>query len=178
MMHDTQKSDAGIVAAMSTNKGEPSPAESTEPRPATKRNPQSDGAGRTHRAGHPALSGAERIRQFARANPKEKLTALLHHINPESLQRAFDGLKPKAAPGVDGITWHMYEEGLTARLRDLADRVHKGAYRATPVRRVEIPKPGGGVRKLGIAALEDKIVQRAVADNLLNPIYETSVRRI
>ncbi len=177
MMNDAQKSDPAVVAKMTTNKGEQSPAESAEPRAGSKRNRQSDGADRTPSL-EPALTGAERIRQYVRANPKEKLTALLHHINPESLYRAFEALKPKAAPGIDGVTWHMYEKDLIVKLDDLADRVHKGTYRATPVRRVEIPEPGGGVRKLGIASLEDKIVQRAVVDNLLNPIYESSVCRI
>ena len=172
MMHAEQQSDAAVVAMKATNKREPSPAESPEPRAATKKNPQDPGTGRTQNRA-PVSPGAERIRQFARANPKEKLTTLLHHINPDSLYRAFEALKPKAAPGVDGITWQMYEEDLIARLHDLANRVHRGTYRATPVRRVEIPKPDGGVRKLGIASLEDKIVQRAVVDNLLNPIYES-----
>ena len=117
--------------------------------------------------------GTERIRQHVKANPGAKLTALLHHLTPETLFAAYFALKPNAAPGADGITWQMYGEELTDNLSDLHQRLHQGAYRATPVLRVEIPKPDGGVRKLGIAALEDKILQRAVADNLLNPIYES-----
>ena len=89
------------------------------------------------------------------------------------LKEAYLALKRGAAPGVDGVTWREYGDGLDERLLDLHGRVHRGAYRAKPVRRVEIPKPDGGVRPLGIVSLEDKIVQRAVADNLLNPIYES-----
>ena len=85
---------------------------------------------------------------------------------------AFFELKRNAAAGADGLTWGMYEEGLEDRLADLHDRVHSGAYRATPSRRVNIPKPDGGTRRLGVAALEDKIVQKAVAETILTPIYE------
>ena len=118
-------------------------------------------------------SGAERIRQAARRKPKEKLTALLHHLTPETLGAAYDALKREAAPGVDGMSWEEYGQGRDERLRDLHERVHRGAYRAKPVRRVNIPKPDGGERALGVAALEDKILQRAMVDNILTPIYET-----
>ena len=114
--------------------------------------------------------GAERIRQFVERKPGEKLTALLHHITPETLREAYLAVKRDAAPGVDGVRWSEYGDGLEERLLDLYGRVQRGAYRAKPVRRVEIPKPDGGVRSLGIVSLEDKIVQRAVVDNLLNPI--------
>ncbi len=118
-------------------------------------------------------SGAERIRQAARRKPKEKLTALLHHLTPETLGAAYDALKREAAPGVDGMSWEEYGQGRDERLRDLHERVHRGAYRAKPVRRVKIPKPDGGERALGVAALEDKILQRAMVDTILTPIYET-----
>ena len=118
-------------------------------------------------------SGAERIRQAARRKPKEKLTALLHHLTPETLGAAYDALKREAAPGVDGMSWEEYGQGRDERLRDLHERVHRGAYRAKPVRRVKIPKPDGGKRALGVAALEDKILQRAMVDTILTPIYET-----
>ena len=117
--------------------------------------------------------GAERIRQFAKEKPGERLTALLHHITPEALGEAYHALKRDAAPGVDGMTWREYGDELAERLLGLKDRVHSGAYRAAPVRRVMIPKPDGGVRLLGIASLEDKIVQRAVVEQILNPIYES-----
>ena len=116
--------------------------------------------------------GAERIRQIIERKPQEKLTALLHHVTPESLADAYRGLQREAAPGMDGMTWEKYGEGLEERLLDLHRRVHTGAYRATPSRRVNIPKPDGGTRPLGVATLEDKIVQKAVVDTILTPIYE------
>ena len=82
-------------------------------------------------------------------------------------------MKRDAAAGADGVTWRMYAEGLEGRLADLHERVHSGAYRATPSRRVNIPKPDGGTRPLGVAAIEDKIVQKAVTETILTPIYET-----
>ena len=172
MTHDTEQSDAGVVAMKAANKGEQFPAEPLERRAAAEKNPRSTGTVRTQSRG--AVSpGAERIRQFAKENPGERLTALLHHITPEALGEAYHALKRDAAPGVDGMTWREYGVGLDERLLDLHGRVHRGAYRATPVRRVEIPKPDGGVRQLGIASLEDKIVQRAVVEQILNPIYES-----
>ena len=171
-MHDAQQSDAGVVAMKAANKGEQFPAEPLERRAAAEGNPQRTGTVRTQSRG--AVSpGAERIRQFVKRNPGEKLTALLHHITPEALRDAYLALKRDAAPGVDGMTWREYGDGLDERLLDLHGRVHRGAYRAIPVRRVEIPKPDGGVRPLGIASLEDKIVQRAVVEQILNPIYES-----
>ena len=115
---------------------------------------------------------AERIRQAATRKPKEKLTALLHHITTDVLEVSYFILKKDAAAGVDGVTWDEYGNGLAMRLLGLHDRVHSGAYRALPSRRVEIPKPDGGTRPLGIAALEDKIVQTAVAETILVPIFE------
>ena len=172
MMYDAKQSDAGILAVKSANKGAEASAESMERRAATKGNLQSTGTVRTQSRG--AVSpGAERIRQFVRRNPKEKLTALLHHITPEALEQAYLALKRDAAAGVDGMTWREYGDELAERLLDLHDRVHRGAYRATPVRLVEIPKPDRGTRPLGIASLEDKIVQRAVVDNILTPIFES-----
>jgi RNA-directed DNA polymerase len=80
-------------------------------------------------------------------------------------------------PGVDGVTWQEYEQNLEANLIDLHARVHRGAYRALPSRRKYIAKPDGRQRPLGIAALEDKIVQRAVVE-VLNAIYEADFPRI
>ena len=105
----------------------------------------------------------ERIRQVARERKKERFTALFHHISIELLEEAFFELKEDAAPGVDGLTWKDYEADLERNLEDLHERVHRGAYRALPSRRVYIPKPDGRQRPLAVAALEDKIVQRAVA---------------
>ena len=117
---------------------------------------------------------ADRIRQYVAREPRERLTTLLHHVTPEALRCAFFAQKENAAAGADGMTWGMYAEGLDDRLVDLHDRVHSGAYRATPSRRVNIPKPDGGTRPLGVAAIEDKIVQKAVVETILTPIYESA----
>ena len=171
-MHDAKKSDSGIVPETATNEGAQGPEESPEGRAGIERNPGGPSTGRTQRRG--AVSqGAERIRQFIRRRPKERLTALLHHVTPDTLRAAYEGLNPKSAPGVDGKTWEAYGAELDGRLPDLHRRVHTGAYRATPSRRVHIPKPDGGMRPLGIAALEDKVVQKAVVDTILTPIYES-----
>jgi group II intron reverse transcriptase/maturase len=113
----------------------------------------------------------ERIREVARERKKERFTALFHHISIELLEQSFFELKEDAAPGVDRLTWEDYEANLERKLEELHDRVHRGAYRALPSRRVYIPKPDGRQRPLAVAALEDKIVQRAVV-TLLNAIYE------
>ena len=113
----------------------------------------------------------ERVRKVARERKKEKFTALLHHINIDLLEEAFYELKTNAAPGVDRLTWKDYEADLEHNIEDLHARVQRGAYRALPSRRVYIPKPDGRQRPLAVAALEDKIVQRALAA-LLNAIYE------
>ena len=104
-----------------------------------------------------------------------QFTALLHHLTVGLLRESFYALKRKAAPGVDGVTWREYETGLEDRLDDLHSRVHRGAYRAQPSRRVYVPKPDGQQRPLGVAALEDKIVQHAVV-TILNQIYEEDFR--
>jgi group II intron reverse transcriptase/maturase len=116
-------------------------------------------------------SGLDRIRQVAKAKEKERFTALFHHISVEHLEVAFFELKENAAAGVDGLTWRSYEADLERNLEDLHGRLHRGAYRPLPSRRVYIPKPDGRQRPLAIAALEDKIVQRATAA-VLNAIYE------
>ncbi len=115
--------------------------------------------------------GLADVRKAARDNKEMKFTALLHHLTVDLLQESFYSLKRKAAPGVDGVTWQEYEVGLEDRLIDLRDRVHRGAYRAQPSRRVYIPKSDGRQRPLGVAALEDKIVQQATV-TILNQIYE------
>jgi group II intron reverse transcriptase/maturase len=112
-----------------------------------------------------------RVRQAAKARRKERFTALLHHVNIDLLRLSFYALKRNAAPGVDGVTWQDYESDLESNLQYLHARVHRGAYRAKPSRRKYIPKPDGRQRPLGIAALEDKVLQRAVVA-VLNAIYE------
>ena len=116
-------------------------------------------------------SALDRVRTAARRNKDERFSALLHHVTVERLRNAFLAINRNATPGVDGVTWEHYEANLESNLEDLHSRVHRGAYRAKPSRRVYIPKPDGRQRPLGIAALEDKILQRAVAE-VLSAIYE------
>lgn len=115
------------------------------------------------------------VRERARKYKHERFTALLHHVTPGLLRESYYALKRKAAPGADGVTWKGYETGLEERLKDLHGRVHRGAYRAQPSKRCWIPKANGKQRPLGIAALEDKIVQQAVV-TILNQIYEEDFR--
>ena len=117
-------------------------------------------------------SGLDRVREVARRDKDARFTALLHHVSLERLVMAYWDLSPKAAPGVDRVTWEDYGQDLAGNLRDLHDRVHSGRYQARPSRRAYIPKADGRLRPLGIAALEDKIIQRAVA-GVLNAVYET-----
>ncbi len=170
MMNGDGKSDLAIVAAkLANNTGRPV-AELVEPRAGAKGNAVQQ---TTHRAQNRAsVSRAlERIRDVARHKKKEKFTSLLHHVDVDLLRASFSALKRKAAPGVDRLTWHNYEADLDRRLGDLHRQVQGGAYRALPSRRQYIPKADGRQRPLAIAALEDKIVQRAVAA-VLNSIYE------
>ena len=112
-----------------------------------------------------------RVNEAARRDKQVRFTALLHHVDVAALERAFRRCKRRAAPGVDGETVASYEQDLAQKLQDLHDRVHSGRYRPLPVRRVYIPKSDGGRRPLGVPALEDKIVQGAVAETL-SAIYE------
>jgi len=180
MMHGHEKSDSAIVAVKPANKAAhpaaeqsavgPAAAEPVEPRAETKGNASQQSTCRAQ--SRVSVSQAlERIRKVARERKKEKFTALFHHISTDLLEEAFFELKENAAPGVDRLTWRDYETDLERRLEDLYERVQRGAYRALPSRRVYIPKPDGRQRPLAIAALEDKIVQRAVVA-LLNAIYE------
>src|SRR6266550_2398851 len=170
MMHEREKSDPAIVAVKPTNKAGRSAAEPVEPRARAEGNA---GQHSTDRAQNRATvsQALERVRQVARQEKKEKFTTLLHHISTDHLEQAFLDLKEGAAAGVDGLRWQDYEADLERNLEDLHARVHRGAYRAQPGRRVYIPKPDGQQRPLAVAALEDKIVQRATAA-VLNAIYE------
>ena len=170
MMHGREKSDPAIVAVKPTNAAEQSAAEPVEPRAGAKGNAGQHDTGRIQ-SRETVTQGLERIRQAARLRKKEKFTALLHHVSTAHLEAAFYELKENAAPGVDGLTWRDYEADLERKLVDLHARVHRGAYRPLPSRRVYIPKPDGRERPLAIAALEDKIVQRATA-TVLGAIYE------
>jgi RNA-directed DNA polymerase len=120
-------------------------------------------------------SALDRVRQVAVRDKDARFTALLHHVSLHRLGLAFDEVNPEAAPGVDGMSWQEYEQNLGANLRDLHERVQSGRYRASPSRRAYIPKADGRQRPLGIATLEDKIVQRAVAE-VLNAVYEADFR--
>ena len=171
MMNGMEKSDSVVVAVKSANKGTCVPAESMERRTEPEGNPASQSTRRAQDR-ESVTQAADRIRRFVQREPRERLTTLLHHVTVDVLRGSFFELKKDAAAGADGMTWRRYEEGLEGRLANLHDRVHAGAYRATPSRRVNIAKPGGGTRPLGVAALEDKIVQKAVTETILTPIYE------
>jgi RNA-directed DNA polymerase len=170
MMHGRGKSDPAIVAVKPVNKAERSAAEPAEPRAGTKGNAGQQSTCRAQ--DRESVSQAlERIRQVAKAKKEEKFTTLFHHLSTQLLEEAFEELKEDAAAGVDGLTWKDYDANLERNLEDLHARVQRGAYRALPSRRVYIPKPDGRQRPLAVAALEDKIVQRATAA-VLNAIYE------
>src|SRR5213594_2110651 len=169
-----EESHSGIVPMNHSNKdGEPS-AESAEGRPLIKENACQPNTYSTQ-SGKGVSQGLAGVRKAARENKEMKFTALLHHLTVDLLRESFYSLKRKAAPGVDGVTWHEYEAGLEERLIDLHGRVHRGAYRALPSRRVYIQKEDGRQRPLGVAALEDKIVQQAVV-TILNQIYEVDFK--
>jgi group II intron reverse transcriptase/maturase len=180
MMNGLEKSDPAIVAKKPTNKAEQPAAAATaaelkaaepvERRAGTKGSADQQSTRRTQ-SWTSVSQALERIRKVASERKKERFTALFHHINSKLLEEAFYELAQNAAPGVDRLTWKDYEADLEGNIEDLHDRVQRGAYRALPSRRVYIPKPDGRQRPLAVAALEDKIVQRAVVA-LLNAIYE------
>jgi RNA-directed DNA polymerase len=170
VMHGAEKSDPLVVPMKLANKAGQPAAESAEGSGGTKRNARLQSTVRTQSRDDVSQAQA-RIREAVTRNKKEKLTALLHHISIDALRWAFLNLRKDAAPGIDGLTWADYAANLEGNLADLHERVHRGAYRALPSRRRLIPKPDGRQRPLGIAALEDKIVQAAVVA-ILTPIYE------
>ena len=166
VMNGLKKSDEAVRPVRAANKGARASAESPEERVSTKGNPERQSTRRTQcRASVP--QAAARIRKAAERNPKERLTALFHHITPDALHRAFHALRRNAAAGVDRYVGHVWR-GSGKRLLDLHRRLHRGgAYRAPPVRRVEIPKPDGGTRPLGMLGQG----RPAVVD-VIRPIYE------
>lgn len=170
-MHGHGKSDRSIVPAKRPNNAGQPAAEAVEGRDLTKENADQRNTLQTQSWENSVPNGLDRVRQAALRNKKERFSALFHHLTLERLREAFFQIKKNAAPGVDGVLWTQYEEDLEANLQDLHARLHRGAYRAKPSRRAYIPKPDGRQRPLGIAALEDKIVQRTVAE-VLNAIYE------
>ena len=169
-MYDHEKSDPAIVAVKPTNKAGQPAAELVEPRVGAEGNVSRQSTGRAQYR-ETVSQALKRIRQAARQRKKEKFTALFHHVSIDHLEEAFFELKENAAPGVDGLTCRDYEQHLERNLEDLHARVHRGAYRALPSRRVYIPKPDGRQRPIAVAAPEDKIVQRATAA-VLSAIYE------
>jgi RNA-directed DNA polymerase len=177
MKNEQEKSDPSIVAKRPANNPHiaevdlwGSGAESAEPREGTEGNTGEQRTCRTP-SRESVSQGLERVREAAKQRKKERFTALLHHVTVDLLKEAYFWLKREAAPGVDGRTWQSYKQDLEVNLGELHSRIHRGTYRALPSRRRFIPKLDGGQRPLGIAALEDKIVQRAVVE-VLNTIYE------
>ena len=171
MMDDREKSDGPVVPVKLSNNAQGGVAEAVEGSGPAKGNT----TGKTRpgpSAGHGALSALGRVRRVAATDKDVRFTALLHQVDVDHLRVAYFALSPKAAPGVDEVTWTDYGADLEKNLRDLHARVHRGAYRAKPSRRVYIPKPDGRQRPLGVAALEDKILQRALVE-VLNAVYET-----
>ena len=173
-MHAAEESDSGVVPMNQPNKSGPPQAEVGEGRSGIKENIAQSNT-RPTQSGASVSQGLSGVRQRARERKEEKFTALLHHLTIDLLRESYFALQRKAAPGVDGKTWRQYGRRLEDRLADLHSRVHRGAYRAKPSRRVYIPKADGQQRPLGIAALEDKIVQQAVV-TILNQIYEADFK--
>src|SRR6202140_4216690 len=169
-----EESDRTILSMNQTNKEERSSAETGEKRVRAKENIVQPTTIPTQ-SGERVSQGVGGVREVARKRRQERFTALLHHVSADLLRDSYYALKRQAAPGVDGVTWQEYETGLASRVTDLYNRVHRGAYRAKPSRRVYIPKPDGLQRPLGIATLEDKLVQQA-AVTILNQIYEVDFK--
>ncbi|MBA3753364.1 MAG: hypothetical protein H0X01_04345 [Nitrospira sp.] len=161
-----EESDEGVVPRNPPKAA----AEAREGRPETEGNPEQPTATGVQYP-EQASSGLSRIREAAKRDGGLRFTSLMHHVTPSLLTEAYEALKRTAAPGVDGVSWHAYGEDLRTRIADLHDRVQNGRYRAQPSKRAWIPKADGRMRPLGIAALEDKVVQMATVW-ILNAIYE------
>jgi RNA-directed DNA polymerase len=172
--HALEKSDCVVVPVKQPNKGGQPSAEAVKGRAQTEENIVPSHMHPTQ-SGKRMYQGLDGVRKAARERKQERFTALLHHLSVDLLRDSFYALQRRASPGVDGVTWQEYESGLEDRLIDLHSRVHRGTYRAKPSRRVFIPKADGRQRPLGIAALEDKIVQQAVV-TILNQIYEVDFK--
>jgi len=171
-MNANRKSDESVVPATSANNdAADASAEPAEERDSAKRNAKQDALPRTPSRPKRKSRGLHGVREAARKDSTLKFTALLHHVNIDCLTEAFYNLKKTAAVGIDGVTWHEYERNVEANIADLHDRIHRGAYRAKPSRRTWIPKADGRQRPLGVASLEDKIVQQAVLW-VLQSIYD------
>ena len=173
-MHVREKSDCAVVPMNQSNKEEQSSAEIGEGRVQIEENIVRSNMPLTQ-SRNGMSQGLRGVRKAATERKQERFTALLHHVTVDLLRDSFYALQRRAAPGVDGVTWREYEAGLEEGLVDLHNRVHRRAYRAKPSRRVYIPKADGRQRPLGIAALEDKLVQQAVV-TILNQIYEVDFK--
>jgi group II intron reverse transcriptase/maturase len=171
MMNEDGKSDGPVVPTKPPNNAPRGAAEVVEERSPTKGNVDQQTMSRTQSRNEDMQRALDRVREAARRDKKMRFTTLFHHVTLDRLRASFLSLRRKAAAGVDGVTWEQYEHDLEDNLRDLLDRLHRGAYRAKPSRRVFIPKADGGQRPLGIASLEDKLVQRAVVE-VMNAVYE------
>ena len=172
MRNRRSQSDSVVVPAKRTNKTGPAPvAEPVEGRTLPKGNSRERATARTQ--SRKAVSQAlERIRQKAKREKETRFNNVFGHIvDPEMLHLAFHELKKKASPGIDGVTWADYERNLDGNIAALSEKLHSGRYRASPVRRVHIPKPNGRTRPLGVPTLEDKIVQRAFVE-VVGGIFE------
>ncbi len=174
--HVPEKSDCVVVPVNQPNKGGQPSAEAGEGRAQTRENIIQSHMHPTQ-TGKRMSQGLDGVRKAAKERKQERFTALLHHLNVDLLRDSFYALQRKASPGVDGVTWQEYETGLEDRLVDLHSRVHRGTYRAKPSRRVFIPKADGRQHPLGIAALEDKVVQQAVV-TILSQIYEVDCTKM
>jgi RNA-directed DNA polymerase len=169
--HVNGKSDGSVLPAKQPNNAEGLAAEAAEGRDPIKGNTSEQNTSRTQ--SRPDVPSAlDRVRKAAMTDKKMRFTALLHHVSLDRLRTAYFSSKKDAAAGVDGITWQHYGQQLEENLQRLHSEVHRGAYRAKPTRRVYIPKSDGRQRPLGIATLEDKIVQRALVE-VMNAIYES-----
>src|SRR6202048_237432 len=173
-VYGPEKSHGAVVPVNQPNKEAKASAEVGEGRAQMKENIAQSNMLLTQ-SGKRMSQGLDGVRRAAEERKRERFTSLLHHLNVDLLRDSFYVLQRKASPGVDGVTWQEYENGLEDRLTDLHGRVHRGAYRAQPSRRVYIPKAGGRQRPLGIAAVEDKVVQQAVV-TILNQIYEVDFK--
>ena len=176
-MNGDEESDCAVIPMKQANKATEKQAEATELVEGRAQTKENTGQTRTPPAqnGRGVSQGLIGVRQVAKEDKQVKFTTLLHHVTIGLLRQSFLRLQKQAAPGVDGVTWNQYEEGLEDRLADLHGRIHRGAYRAQPSRRIYIPKADGRQRPIGIAALEDKVVQQAVV-TILNEIYEVDFR--
>ncbi len=171
-MNADRKSDASVVPSTQTNNAGSEPAaESAEERDAAKRNASQSNLSRAPKRKRGRSLGLAGVRETARTQPELQFTSLMHHVTEDLLREAFFDLKKTAAVGIDEVSWSDYEQGHEERIAELHDRLHRGTYRANPSKRIYLPKPDGRLRPIGIASLEDKVVQKAIVW-VLQSIYE------